>query len=332
MGCFFPRQFGRHRGFVFRTRHRVVRRLPGRLGKRFAVGGIVAARRDFDDRHRLRQRLLQRHAGFVRGLTRIQAGEFARLRLGTASPPVGDRDPVIVGVNLAESEKAVPVAAVFYKGCLQRRLDSRNFCEIDIALYLLFGGGFEIEFFETIAVDDHHPRLFGMGGVDKHALCHSGVAPGRAPAAARNSAGGAIPCARKPATPDLLPGYDCVSAMAILVRDGFGFLKSAAPGAFARHSSDVPPARGPILATLPGAAPGRRSAAVFANINVYSVLRRDNAFVRTGRRHQPQPHRAEAAKLSWKNRSADAYKALPAGSEGSRPAVAAGAAASCRVE
>ncbi len=111
------------------------------------------------------------------------------------------------------------VAAVVDERRLQRRFDPRNLGEIDVALYLLLGRGFEIELFETMAVEHHHPRLFRVGGIDEHALCHSGITPGRAAAAVRNSAGGAVPCARKPAAPELIPvRKDSVSAMADLVR------------------------------------------------------------------------------------------------------------------
>ena len=51
----------------------------------------------------------------------------------------------------------------------------------------------EIEFFETVAAEHHHPRLFRVSGIDEHALGHSGVTPERVSAAARKSAGGATP-------------------------------------------------------------------------------------------------------------------------------------------
>ena len=46
---------------------------------------------------------------------------------------VGDRDLIVVGVDFAEREKAVAVAAIFDEGGLQRRFYARNFGEIDVA-------------------------------------------------------------------------------------------------------------------------------------------------------------------------------------------------------
>ena len=46
---------------------------------------------------------------------------------------VGDGDLVIVGMNFAESEKAVAVATIFDEGGLQRRFDPRDFRQIDVA-------------------------------------------------------------------------------------------------------------------------------------------------------------------------------------------------------
>jgi hypothetical protein len=108
-------------------------------------------------------------------------------------------------VNLAEGEETVPIAAVVDEGGLQRRLDASNLGEVDVTLYLFLGRRLEIELFETVAVENHHPRLFRVSGIDEHAFCHSGITPGRAIAAARKSAGGAILSARKPPAPEAIP-------------------------------------------------------------------------------------------------------------------------------
>ena len=47
--------------------------------------------------------------------------------------PVGDRNLVVVGMDFAERQKAMAIAAVIDEGGLQRRLDARHFREIDIA-------------------------------------------------------------------------------------------------------------------------------------------------------------------------------------------------------
>ncbi len=46
--------------------------------------------------------------------------------------PVGNRDLVIVGMDFAECEEAVAVAAVIDERGLQRRLDARHLRQIDV--------------------------------------------------------------------------------------------------------------------------------------------------------------------------------------------------------
>src|SRR6202008_548597 len=116
-----------------------------------------------------------------------------------------DRYLVIVGVDFAEGEETVSIVAVVDERGLKRRLYASNLGEINVALYLFFCRRLEIELFESVAVEHHHPRLFRMGGIDKHTFCHSGITPGRATAAARTSADGAILCARKPPAPEAIP-------------------------------------------------------------------------------------------------------------------------------
>ena len=55
-------------------------------------------------------------------------GFFLQQRL-----PVGYRDLIVVGMDFTESQEAVPIAAVVDEGGLQRRLDPRDLCQIDIA-------------------------------------------------------------------------------------------------------------------------------------------------------------------------------------------------------
>ena len=181
------------------------------------------------------------------------------------------------------------ITAVFDKSGLQRGFYTRDLSKIDVSLYLLLCRQLEIEFFEAVTVDDHHPGLFRVCGVDEHALCHSGITPRRAAAAARNSAGGAIPCVRKPATPELTPSWnDCISTTVNLVR---GRLRvptiHVAPrsGPARRHTrrrSCGLTSRCPCPARYP--AGGRR---FFASTNVYWQRPRHNAFVRTATTARP---------------------------------------------
>ena len=53
--------------------------------------------------------------------------------------PVGDRNLVIVGVNVVEGEETVAVASVFDESRLQRRFYPRDLGEINITFALRFG-------------------------------------------------------------------------------------------------------------------------------------------------------------------------------------------------
>jgi hypothetical protein len=91
---------------------------------------------------------------------------------------VGDRDLIVVGMDFAERQEAVAVAAIFDKGGLQGRFYPRNLGEVDIAAQLLAVGGFEIKFFDAIATDHDDPGLFRMGGIDQHLVGHFGTLGG----------------------------------------------------------------------------------------------------------------------------------------------------------
>jgi len=91
---------------------------------------------------------------------------------------VGDRDLVIVGVDFAEGQEAVAVAAIFDEGRLQRRLYPRDFGEVDIAAQLFALGGLEIKFFDAIAADHNDPGLFRVGSIDQHLVGHFGTLDG----------------------------------------------------------------------------------------------------------------------------------------------------------
>ncbi len=69
-------------------------------------------------------------------------------------------------MDLAESEEAVPVAAEIDEGGLERGFYPRYFREVDVSLDLLFGGSLEIEFIETVAVENDDPGFFRVGRID----------------------------------------------------------------------------------------------------------------------------------------------------------------------
>ncbi len=91
---------------------------------------------------------------------------------------IGDRDLIIVGMDFAEGEEAVAIAAIFDKGGLQRRFDARDLGEIDIAAQLLALGGLEIKLFDAIATDHDNPGLLRVGGIDQHFVRHFGTLGG----------------------------------------------------------------------------------------------------------------------------------------------------------
>ena len=100
----------------------------------------------------------------------VALGEAALL--GHQRLPVRDRDLPVVGMDLAEGEEAVAIAAELDEAGLERRLYPRDLREVDVALYLLLGAGLEVVFLKTVATDDDDPGLFRVGRVDEHLLCH----------------------------------------------------------------------------------------------------------------------------------------------------------------
>jgi hypothetical protein len=67
----------------------------------------------------------------------LLAGVVVETRLlGEQGLPIGDRNPVIVGMNLAERQETVAVAAVFDEGRLQGGFDPRDLGEVDVSLEL----------------------------------------------------------------------------------------------------------------------------------------------------------------------------------------------------
>ncbi|WP_347341739.1 hypothetical protein [Bradyrhizobium uaiense] len=91
---------------------------------------------------------------------------------------VGDRDLVVVGMDFAEGQEAVTVAAIFDEGSLQRRLYARDLGEVNVAAQLFALGGLEIKLFDAIAADHNDPGLFRVGGIDQHLVGHFGTLDG----------------------------------------------------------------------------------------------------------------------------------------------------------
>ena len=79
---------------------------------------------------------------------------------------VGNRYLVIIGMDFAEGQEAVAIAAIFDEGGLKRRFYAGDLGEIDVAAQLLALGGLEVKFFDAVAADHNDPGLFRVGGID----------------------------------------------------------------------------------------------------------------------------------------------------------------------
>jgi hypothetical protein len=114
-----------------------------------------------------------RAAAAVRAVLALFLGLAMGLFLGLDQRlPVGDRDLIIVGMDFAEGEEAVAVAAIFDEGGLERGFDPCDLGEVDVPAQLLALGGFEIKLFDAIAADHDDPGLFRVGGIDQHLVGH----------------------------------------------------------------------------------------------------------------------------------------------------------------
>ncbi|WP_283810242.1 hypothetical protein [Bradyrhizobium sp. Gha] len=85
---------------------------------------------------------------------------------------VGNRDLVVIGMDFAEGEEAVAIAAVFDEGGLERGFDPCDLGEVDIPAQLLALRGLEVKLFDAIAADHDDPGLFRVGGIDQHLVGH----------------------------------------------------------------------------------------------------------------------------------------------------------------
>ena len=107
--------------------------------------------------------------------------------------PVGDGDLVVVGMDFAEGEEAVPVAAVFDEGRLQAGLYPDHLGEIDVALELALGRCLDIEILEPVTIQHHHAGFFRVRGVDQHSLGHLVLNSDRPPGGAARIPVGCAP-------------------------------------------------------------------------------------------------------------------------------------------
>jgi hypothetical protein len=82
------------------------------------------------------------------------------------------RNLVIIGMDFAERQEPVAVAAIFDERRLQRRFDAGNLGQINIALELLVLRGLEIKLLDAVSLGDGDPGFFPVPRVDQHARGH----------------------------------------------------------------------------------------------------------------------------------------------------------------
>src|SRR3546814_2625953 len=81
------------------------------------------------------------------------------------------RNLVIVGVDFAEGQKAVAVAAIFDERRLQRRFDTGDLGQIDIALELLMLCGLEIKLLDAVRSEEHTSELQSLMRISYAVFC-----------------------------------------------------------------------------------------------------------------------------------------------------------------
>ncbi len=76
----------------------------------------------------------------------------------------------ILARDLLERQEAVALGAVIDEACLEAGLDAGDDGLVDVALALFLARGLDVEIDQFLAVDDRHPKLLRLGGVEQHAF------------------------------------------------------------------------------------------------------------------------------------------------------------------
>ena len=85
---------------------------------------------------------------------------------------VGDRQLVVIGVNLRKRQEAMTVSAIVNKRSLQRRLNPRYTRQINVGFNRTAIRRFVVDFFDASIDHNHDPSFITAGRVDKHFLAH----------------------------------------------------------------------------------------------------------------------------------------------------------------
>jgi hypothetical protein len=90
----------------------------------------------------------------------------------------------VLAADLLERQETVTVGAVVDEAGFETGLDPCDDGLVDVALALLLARGFDVEVNQLLAVDDRHPKLLRLGGVEQHSfhcnLSSRGLRKGRA--------------------------------------------------------------------------------------------------------------------------------------------------------
>ena len=68
--------------------------------------------------------------------------------------------------DVPQGQEAAPLGAEVHERGLQAGLHPNDLALVDVALGLLAAAVFEVQVIELLAIDQSHPQLFGLGGVD----------------------------------------------------------------------------------------------------------------------------------------------------------------------
>ena len=181
-----PGRKGRNRAYLLRNRRRtigVVSLVDGaRRGIRRRRGSgflrIIGKRRFRDGLAALGARFDLGTAGVATAAAAsLTGGFFLLLPLGLGflleeRLSIGDRDLVIIRMNLGEGKKTMAISAIVDESGLERGLYAGDLGKIDIPTERPLAGGFEVKFLYAIASQNHNPGFLGMGGVDDHFVGH----------------------------------------------------------------------------------------------------------------------------------------------------------------
>ena len=95
--------------------------------------------------------------------------------------PVGDGNLIIIGMDFAERQEAVAIAAILYERRLKAWFDPDYLGEVNVPFELSLRRCLDVEIFKPGTVQHHNAGFFRVCGIDQHALRHLVLNSGRPP-------------------------------------------------------------------------------------------------------------------------------------------------------